>query len=139
VYVLPVGISAGNLSVFWSLWDAALLRRYGRASGCPRDAWTGWWAAIARWNRLGATCPRTAESASRRPEELTLPTAWGWSGLSETTNATSASPSGPQPVGELSVRWPSGEPVPLDPVVIVVERWLRDPVADRGRFLDLFY
>jgi len=42
-------------------------------------------------------------------------------------------------VGELTVHWPSEQPAAPEPEVIVVERWLRDPAADRGRFLDLFY
>ena len=119
--VLPVGISASNLSVFWPLWDAALLRRYGRGAACS-CLWTPW--------LKGPISP----GPMAMPKMLLA--------LVERASGDTASGDAPAdpvaPPPELDLDWPSQAPV-TSPQIIVVERWLREPPINPGRLIDLLF
>ncbi|MCP4247209.1 MAG: hypothetical protein GY778_09190 [bacterium] len=119
--VLPVGISASNLSVFWPLWDAALLRRYGRGPVCS-CLWMPWHKSPVRPGPVGMS-PMLLALLKRAP-------------AAPVTNDAPSAPAAP--LSELDLYWPSEAPV--DPQqIIVVERWLREPPINPGRLIDLLF
>lgn len=121
--VQPIGIAASNLSVFWPLWDAALLRRYGRAKPCPPP-----------------TCASLAAACMLAAYKRNLPSIY----LPPCTPAELAgrfgadAPPPPEDQPALDLYWPSE--MPVDPArIIVVERWLREPDPMPGQLVDLLY
>jgi len=116
---MPVGISANNLSVFWPLWDAALLQRYGRPIAAT---WLTppWW-----WVPPRPCCSPAPRFCLVRPPSPIRPSAGG-----------DPPPISTNPLPELDLRWPSDAP-PQPPQIIVVERWLREP--PHGEFVDVLY
>jgi hypothetical protein len=120
--ILPVGISASNLSVFWPLWDAALLRRYGRAKGC--------------------VCPvpmsLLAAYLARPPHQVQPLVLAAAPFLRLAAVQAYDTPVREEPPPELDLHWPSDDP-PQPDRIIVVERWLREPAPWPGEFVDLFH
>lgn len=129
VQVLPVGISASTLSVFWPLWDAALLRRYGRAQPAICDNLAA--VLVAAWLRSRRPAARRALCYALTGYHLPPP--GGVRSLREQA---------PPPLEEapppLELHWPSDEP-PEPPRIIVVERRLPQPPPMTGDLLDVLY
>ncbi|HUU83608.1 MAG TPA: hypothetical protein VM243_08900 [Phycisphaerae bacterium] len=126
--VLPVGISASTLSVFWPLWDAALLRRYGRTEPLISDNLVA--ALVTAWlRRRGPVkrCPIHLPGDCRLP---TLPAELFSPG------ETALSPLEEVPL--LDLRWPSDDPL-VPAQIVVIERWLREPPTMTGDLLDVLY
>lgn len=120
--IRPVGISASTLSVFWPLWDAALLRRYGRSGpGVERLAV----AMAAAWLQSRRSGPRPA---------LAHPLPVYHQGQPPPDPA----PPPPEAQPPLKLHWPSDDP-PLPPQIIVVERWLRDSPSPAGNRIDVVF
>jgi len=122
MYVQPIGTGPSDLSVFWPLWDAALLRRYGRAKPCfcpTTVSVAAAYLALSRnaLRRVGVVPPSPAHTAGEPAAELVA---------------------GPQPPPELDLHWPSDQPIE-PPQIIVVERWLRAEMPAPGGFVDLLY
>ena len=122
MYIQPIGIAASNLSVFWPLWDAALLRRYGRARACP---WPPSMAFVAAYLALSRSALGQAQLQAMPP--------------SGTTGRTTEEPERAQAQPpELDLYWPSDAPLE-PPQIIVVERWMREQPSQPGDLLDLLY
>ncbi len=120
--VRPVGISASTLSVFWPLWDAALLRRYGRSEpGVERLAA----ALAAAWLRSRRPGPETPAPRSLVFHRLPPP-------------PVAVPPPREEAPAQLELRWPSDIP-PVPPQIIVVERWLREPPVQAGASIDVLF
>ena len=119
--VRPVGISASTLSVFWPLWDAALLRRYGRSGpGVER-------LAVA----MAATWLQSRRPGPRPPLCYALPPGHQYQPPPDPT------PPPQEALPPLQLHWPSDDP-PVPPQIIVVERWLREsPPA--GDLIDVLF
>ena len=122
MYVLPVGTGPSNLGVFWPLWDAALLRRYGRAKPCFCPT------------TVSVTAACLALSRNALPRISVVPLSPPFAADEPALELVA----GPEPSPELDLHWPSDEPIG-PPQIIVVERWLRDEVPGPGGFVDLLY
>jgi hypothetical protein len=120
--VLPVGISASNLSVFWPLWDAALLRRYGRAKACSCPP-----SALLVALRLALL-----RKALLRADAARVP------GISVADLPAAVPASAEEPPPELDLHWPSDEPL-APPQIIVVERPILREAPRPGELVDLLY
>jgi hypothetical protein len=127
--VLPVGISASTLSVFWPLWDAALLRRYGRARPAFCDNLAA--ALVAAWLRSHRPAARRTLCYAATGYRLPPP------GEAPLLREQAAPPleEAPPP---LELHWPSDRPQE-PPRIIVVERWLPQPSPMTGDLLDVLY
>jgi len=117
--ILPVGTTASNLAVFWPLWDAALLRRYGRGRIYPMPAPVA--LAVAR----GLAARKGRGPVSLLPHRLLI--------LPYADPHPPAPP--PELVARLDLRWPSDTPPPRRDTVVEY-RWLPPPELP-GEFCDL--
>ena len=120
MYIWPVGVNSCNPHMFWPLWEAVLLRRYGRARlcACPPSVWPAalyWSLWLESSRRLALICPPDPEVFA----------------------AAGESPASRQPP-QLDLLWPSDEP-PDATRIVVVERWLREPDPMPGQLVDLLY
>ena len=129
--IVPVGTSTVNLTVFGLLWDAALLRRYGRAANLHRALHR----ALLRHpvgDRFTCTMycrhllkqrpqPNAAFVKEHRPPLVRV-----------APRALDDS------LPRLDLQWPSDNPLDK-PDVVVVERFIHLPPLATGGFLDLLY
>ena len=127
MFVWPVGVSATNLGVFWPLWDAALLRRYGRAYPSVEYLAAAAASAWVRNRRLG-----TRRGWQYGPGPLQLPSL----PIDLRPPHEEAPPAAPPPP-PIALHWPSDDP-PVPPQIIVVERWLRER-PQMGGLIDVLF
>jgi hypothetical protein len=120
--ICPIGITTRPLSALWPLWEAALLRRFGRAPS---------WGCLA---------------AGFLPE--TMPRLWRChlAGLDDGVRPIWRRPpivhEGPAPpavtLPDLDPDWPSDAPIG-PPHLVIVERLVPREYPVPGAFIDLLY
>ena len=120
--VWPIGITTTGVSVYWPLWEAALLRRFGRAPswGCAAAGFHRWPGPLLGHLHARARPDGLYPIWRRPPLVLEDP------------------PVADQPLPELDLLWPSDEP-PETTGIIVVERVIPEPYPVPGSFIDVLY
>ncbi len=132
--VWPIGISSSSLKVYWPLWDAALLRRYGRAPTTSERVLEVAQAAelgqrvrviepsLASVNGLGRL-KGIVDQAFERGVEVGM-------GLVDAVDRNEPA--------ELDLHWPSDD-LPEEARTVYVDRIIREPYPVSGEFIDILY
>ena len=132
--IWPIGVASSHLKVFWPLWDAALLRRYGRAPTASERVLV---AALAAelGQRVQVSEARCKALCASRDLHLVLDRAFE-EGVEVGINLVDARDR-PEPA-ELDLHWPSEE-TPEEARTLYVDRVIREPYPVSGEFIDILF
>ncbi|MFQ5489755.1 MAG: hypothetical protein ACE5GE_03440 [Phycisphaerae bacterium] len=132
--IWPIGISSSNLKVFWPLWDAAILRRYGRAA-TPSERLLVTALAAELGQRVPVIKSQFGQVVPLRDlhrvidEAIDAGVAVGMK-LVDRVDVTEPA--------ELDIHWPSEDP-PEESRTVYVDRVIREPYPVSGEFIDILF
>lgn len=132
--IWPIGVSSSNLKVFWPLWDAALLRRYGRAPTASERVLVA--ALAAELSQRAVVSEVRCKALCASPDlHLVLDRAFE-QGVEVGIHLVDRLDRSEPP--ELDLHWPSEE-LPEESRTVYVDRVMREPYPEPGEFIDILY